>query len=108
MQSGAPQLICELETSKAVMEIHAPEAGIVLYVAAVGDELPIGSVICEIIPETRAEQKSTLAPTKVESKRTSADEPSARFTLLARKIAAEYSLDPLPAGDFSELLVRDH
>jgi len=45
------QQLCEVETSKAVMDIEAPEAGVVIYTAAVGDEVPVGSTICQIVPE---------------------------------------------------------
>jgi pyruvate/2-oxoglutarate dehydrogenase complex dihydrolipoamide acyltransferase (E2) component len=45
------QAICEVETSKAVMDIEAPEAGVVLYTAVAGDEVPVGATICRIVPE---------------------------------------------------------
>ena len=45
------QQLCEVETSKAVMDIEAPEAGVVMYSAAAGDEVAVGSTICQIVPE---------------------------------------------------------
>src|SRR5579859_7958836 len=48
------QQLCEVETSKAVMDIEAPEAGTVMYSAAAGDEVPVGSTICQIVPEGMA------------------------------------------------------
>ena len=48
------QQICEIETSKAVMDIEAPAAGTVVYSAAVGDEVPVGSTLCQILPEGMA------------------------------------------------------
>src|SRR5579859_521726 len=48
------QQLCEVETSKAVMDIEAPEAGTVVYSAAAGDEVPVGSTICQIVPEGMA------------------------------------------------------
>jgi pyruvate/2-oxoglutarate dehydrogenase complex dihydrolipoamide acyltransferase (E2) component len=45
------QQLCEIETSKAVMDIEAPEAGTVVYTAKAGDEVPVGSTICQIVPE---------------------------------------------------------
>ena len=45
------QQLCEVETSKAVMDIEAPAAGTVVYSAAAGDEVPVGSTICEIVPD---------------------------------------------------------
>src|ERR1700735_194533 len=45
------QQLCEVETSKAVMDIEAPAAGVVVYSAKAGEEVPVGSMICEIVPE---------------------------------------------------------
>src|ERR1700733_13233879 len=45
------QPLCEVETSKAVMDIEAPETGVVMYSAKAGEEVPVGAVICEIVPE---------------------------------------------------------
>lgn len=44
------QALCEIETSKAVMDIEAPAAGTVVYSAQAGDEVPVGSTICQIVP----------------------------------------------------------
>lgn len=44
------QVLCEVETSKAVMDIEAPAAGTVVYSAKDGDEVPVGSTICQIVP----------------------------------------------------------
>ncbi len=113
------QLLCEVETSKAVMDIEAPSAGVVVYSAAVGDEVPVGSTICQIVPEgmpvpsmteTATEiaqgdpvgQASPVAapitattaelPTDqaVEPTIDAADLPPARLTPLAAKLAAEF------------------
>jgi pyruvate/2-oxoglutarate dehydrogenase complex dihydrolipoamide acyltransferase (E2) component len=48
------QQLCEIETSKAVMDIEAPEAGTVVYAAKAGDEVPVGSTLCQIVPEGMA------------------------------------------------------
>jgi len=48
------QQICEIETSKAVMDIEAPAAGTVVYTAAAGEEVPVGSTLCQIVPEGMA------------------------------------------------------
>jgi len=55
------QQLCEIETSKAVMDIEAPEAGTVVYAAKAGDEVPVGSTLCQILPEgmTVAAQSSS-------------------------------------------------
>jgi pyruvate/2-oxoglutarate dehydrogenase complex dihydrolipoamide acyltransferase (E2) component len=113
------QLLCEVETSKAVMDIEAPAAGVVVYSAAAGDEVPVGSTICQIVPpgmaipsmaETATEiaqgdpvgQASPIAaPVAAKSAenhaigqhsdtREAADLPPARLTPLAAKLAAEF------------------
>jgi pyruvate/2-oxoglutarate dehydrogenase complex dihydrolipoamide acyltransferase (E2) component len=111
------QQLCEIETSKAVMDIEAPEAGTVVYSAAAGDEVPVGSTICQIVPEGVAvpSQAPAVAPV-IEVAPTSvpvaepiaaakvdlpadaavdpviadADLPPARLTPLAAKLAAEF------------------
>jgi pyruvate/2-oxoglutarate dehydrogenase complex dihydrolipoamide acyltransferase (E2) component len=112
------QQLCEVETSKAVMDIEAPEAGVVMYSAKAGDEVPVGAVICEIVPEgmtvtaqsvpavaqstTAVTQSSSdiaqsaavrveiLSGTAVEPVIDAADLPPARLTPLAAKLAAEF------------------
>jgi pyruvate dehydrogenase E2 component (dihydrolipoamide acetyltransferase) len=99
------QFICEVETSKAVMEINAPAAGIVEYSCAAGEDVPVGATICAIVPEGAMEE---LAPTKPMPEALAAtaaaspveDLPPARFTPLALRIAAEHGVDiaSFPAG----------
>jgi len=110
------QQLCEVETSKAVMDIEAPAAGLVMYSAAAGDEVPVGSTICQIVPEgisvpAVAQSVTDLAQsaTSVGQSMTSAvqsalkssvtaeetvvddrDLPPARLTPLAAKLAAEF------------------
>jgi pyruvate/2-oxoglutarate dehydrogenase complex dihydrolipoamide acyltransferase (E2) component len=116
------QQLCEVETSKAVMDIEAPEAGIVVYSAAAGDEVPVGSTICQIVPAGMAipsmneipstsAQSDRLGPgaavptldsasvatqiptdSAVEPVIDTADLPPARLTPLAAKLAAEFGL----------------
>jgi pyruvate/2-oxoglutarate dehydrogenase complex dihydrolipoamide acyltransferase (E2) component len=53
---GAPvqagQLIAEIETSKATVEIHSPAAGFVRFTAKEGDEIAVGQELCSIVEET--------------------------------------------------------
>jgi len=112
------QQLCEVETSKAVMDIEAPEAGVVMYSAKAGEEVPVGSVICEIVPEgmtvtaqsvpaavqspaevtqftsgvvqTGAVRVEIPSDTAVEPEIDEADLPPARLTPLAAKLAAEF------------------
>ena len=97
------QLLCEVETSKAVMEIHASGSGILRYAAALGEEVPVGSTICEIIPETqvpagvrpdvrRDAECLPASPTKKTNGTAPVGRP-ARLTPLARTVAAECGVD---------------
>jgi len=89
------QLICEAETSKAVMEIRSPAAGILMYRAAVGEEVPVGATICEILPE--AEETAPVLPPVANNGNLAHMAPEdltpARFTPLALKVAEEYGVD---------------
>jgi pyruvate/2-oxoglutarate dehydrogenase complex dihydrolipoamide acyltransferase (E2) component len=90
------QLLCEVETSKAVLEIHAPDAGIVRYVAAVGDEVPVGATICEVFPRgVGAPAEPALAAKTVQDATASsaAELPPARFTASARAMATDRGID---------------
>jgi pyruvate/2-oxoglutarate dehydrogenase complex dihydrolipoamide acyltransferase (E2) component len=59
------QQLCEVETSKAVMDIEAPEAGVVVYSAKAGDEVPVGSTICQIVPEGMAVPSMMATATEI-------------------------------------------
>jgi len=105
------QQLCEVETSKAVMDIEAPEAGVVVYSAQAGEEVPVGSTICQIVPEgmaiaaqsvpavaqsaaasqpnSKPALKSEIPP-DVEPKLAEGNLQPARLTPLAAKLAAEF------------------
>jgi pyruvate dehydrogenase E2 component (dihydrolipoamide acetyltransferase) len=101
--SGSPvekaQLLCEVETSKAVVEIHAPSAGVVRYRANVGDEVPVGAVLCEIF-EPAQDEMMPASTTDTASMETPPDRPAARLTPLARRMASDLGIDPsiFPSG----------
>jgi pyruvate/2-oxoglutarate dehydrogenase complex dihydrolipoamide acyltransferase (E2) component len=107
------QQLCEVETSKAVMDIEAPEAGVVVYSAKAGEEVPVGSTICQIVPEgmaideqsvpavaqsaaasqpnSKSALKSEIPPdVAVEPNLAEGDLQPARLTPLAAKLAAEF------------------
>jgi pyruvate/2-oxoglutarate dehydrogenase complex dihydrolipoamide acyltransferase (E2) component len=102
------QLVCEVETSKAVVEIHSPAAGIIEYTATAGNEVPVGSVICRIIPTGASTAKAfptnkkALAPEEagLPPAEEAVDLPPARLSPLAQKVAAEYGIAPksFPSG----------
>lgn len=96
------QLLCEVETSKALVEIRAPSGGLVEYTAAADSEVPVGSVICRILPPGASSAKPTLAEKAVSALaeapqalvEEALDLPPARLTPLARNIAAEHGIAP--------------
>ncbi|HUB82409.1 MAG TPA: 2-oxo acid dehydrogenase subunit E2 [Bryobacteraceae bacterium] len=89
------QLICEVETSKAVLEIHAPESGVLAYSVPEGGELPTGSPLCTVFPAEMAVQAGRQMAPPSES---NPDAP--RLSAAARARAAEFGIDPssFPAG----------
>ncbi len=64
----AGRLLAQVETSKAVLDIEAPSAGVVRFAAKAGDEVEIGGVLCRIgdgsepigAPLPRAEDPSAI------------------------------------------------
>lgn len=99
------QVICELETSKAVMEISAPEAGVIEYSASEGDEVPIGAVLCRISRDGSRPSQVTAAregasPEGPRAIPQESDVRPARFTPLARRLLDELGLsgDDFPPG----------
>ncbi len=48
------EVLCEVETDKATMELNAEQAGILTIIAQAGDTLSIGDVICKIDTEGAA------------------------------------------------------
>ncbi len=86
------QLVCEAETSKAVMEIFAPATGILIRDAAVGDEVAIGIRIGRIAqgvapPENQGRETQSFSATPASGA------PQARLSAAARTLAAEHGID---------------
>ncbi|MDW7690890.1 2-oxoglutarate dehydrogenase complex dihydrolipoyllysine-residue succinyltransferase [Flammeovirgaceae bacterium SG7u.111] len=44
------EILCELESDKATFELNAEKSGTLKIIAQEGDTIPIGGVICEIVP----------------------------------------------------------
>ncbi|MGD0641882.1 MAG: acetoin dehydrogenase dihydrolipoyllysine-residue acetyltransferase subunit [Roseiarcus sp.] len=106
------QLLFEIETDKAAMEVDAPASGVLRAVRAqAGEVLPVGSVIAWIVGEDEAfdpdmqalagELRALLAaaPPRAEASAPGAPAPSTpagargRATPLARRLARERGLD---------------
>jgi pyruvate/2-oxoglutarate dehydrogenase complex dihydrolipoamide acyltransferase (E2) component len=92
------QLVCEVETSKAVMEIHAPAAGRLEYSAVPGEDLPIGETICHIVEDESEIRETALHPPPAPSR------AAVRLSAAARSAAERHGVDvaSFPAG----MLVR--
>ena len=58
------EVICELESEKATFEVNAEQAGAIKYIAAEGDTLAIGDLICSI--DTAAERPADAPVEKKE------------------------------------------
>lgn len=77
------QALVEMETDKASQELYAEKAGTVKYVAAEGDDLEIGALICTI--DTSAEVPAGKPVAKVEEK--AAPAPKAETKTETPKVA---------------------
>ena len=99
------QHICDVETSKTVVEMHAPIAGLLEYSVAVGSELQVGSKIFQVAPEADMHVKvqpsiasSHSTPDEAEqivpTAETGTEMREARLTPSARRAANEHGIDP--------------
>lgn len=85
VEQGA--ILFVLETTKAAVEIQAPEAGIVGQLGAkIGDFVSVGAVLCELVDEN-ADTRGGLAGTG------DAEAREVTITAKARKIASELGID---------------
>lgn len=59
------EVLCELETDKATMELNAEQAGVLKIIAAEGATLAIGDVVCSL--DTDAKAPAAAAPAAAET-----------------------------------------
>ncbi|GAB4330562.1 MAG: 2-oxoglutarate dehydrogenase complex dihydrolipoyllysine-residue succinyltransferase [Flammeovirgaceae bacterium] len=65
-------VLCDLESEKATFELNAESAGILKIVVKAGQTVPIGTVICEILPaENGAAKKAEEVKTEVKQEKVS-------------------------------------
>jgi len=90
-ESGVPvqegDLIAEMETTKAVFEVHAPASGVLQYSWTKNTEVPVGETLCRIFPDG--------VPTKAEPvavPETAAPVAHALFSKSARALIASSGL----------------
>ena len=91
------ELLMEVETDKATMEVEAPAAGTLANVtAAVGDEIPVGEVIALILAPGEEAPEEAEVPARAG---TSAAPPAAKegaatpATPLATRVAGDHDVD---------------
>ncbi|MGB1019143.1 MAG: 2-oxoglutarate dehydrogenase complex dihydrolipoyllysine-residue succinyltransferase [Chitinophagales bacterium] len=80
------QALVEMETDKASQELYAEKAGTVKYVAAEGDDLEIGALICTIDTSAKAPEKK--AEPKAEEKKAEAPKAEAKKESPKKETAA--------------------
>ncbi|TDB65249.1 2-oxoglutarate dehydrogenase complex dihydrolipoyllysine-residue succinyltransferase [Arundinibacter roseus] len=89
------EIICELESDKATFELPAEAAGTLRIVAAEGETLDIGAVICRIETGSngaaKAPESAAPAPAAAESE---SEGTSVHTSPVAAKILAEKGIDP--------------
>ncbi|GAA2849233.1 hypothetical protein Acy02nite_00900 [Actinoplanes cyaneus] len=98
------ELLAEVETSKAVLEVLAPVAGVLLHGAAKGTEVPLSQPIAHLFADSAArtsyvEQQAALV----------AERPTAgpRATVKAQQRAAELGIDLATLGLDRLITVKD-
>ncbi len=63
-------VIAEVDSDKATLELTAPEAGVITFKAEEGDTVAVGDVVAEIDTDAAAPEKKEKAPAKEENKET--------------------------------------
>jgi 2-oxoglutarate dehydrogenase E2 component (dihydrolipoamide succinyltransferase) len=110
------EIIAELESEKATFEINAEQAGTIKIIAAEGDTLKIGDIVCSI-DTTAARPEKAAAPETVKPPDTTPvsakAEPAAtdvKATPVAAAIIADKKLDAktvTPSGSNGKIIKQD-
>lgn len=114
------EVLAELESEKATFEINAEKAGVVKLLAAEGDTLKIGDIVCSIDtdaakPETPAKQESAAKPEETAKPSVTAASASPQeLAIKASPVAAAIIADKKPdisgikpTGDGGKILKQD-
>jgi 2-oxoglutarate dehydrogenase E2 component (dihydrolipoamide succinyltransferase) len=119
------EVVAELESEKATFEINAEKAGVLKVIAAEGDTLKIGDLVCTIDPDApRPEQAMATADaipvpeekkemrdkSAVSAKKESRTEPGVKASPVAAAIMADKKLDAkelTPTGSNGRILKHD-
>jgi 2-oxoglutarate dehydrogenase E2 component (dihydrolipoamide succinyltransferase) len=113
------EIIAELESEKATFEINAEQAGAIKIIAAEGDTLKIGDIVCSIDTEAARPEKAA-APEAVKPPDTTAALPKAaqvaaptadiKATPVAAAMIADKKLDAktvTPSGSNGKIIKQD-
>ncbi len=112
------EVIAELESEKATFELNAEQAGQVKVIAAEGDVLKIGDVVCSIDtaavrPETAvvpAKMEAQAAPVSVAAPVPQTQKAEAKASPVAAAIIADKKVDPkavTPSGSNGRIMKQD-
>lgn len=92
-QVNEGQIICEVETSKAIFSITTEYSGFLYFLYGIGDKIEVGTPLCyisemEVSSEEQEENKKRLTP-----KKTTAKIKGRTISLKAQKLIEEHSIE---------------
>ncbi|MFI1995230.1 biotin/lipoyl-containing protein [Actinoplanes sp. NPDC020271] len=99
------ELLAEVETSKAVLEVVAPVAGVLLHGAAKGTEVPLSQPIAHLFASPAARDAFVVEQASAAAAAPAPDGP--RATVKARERAAELGVDLATLGLDRLITVKD-
>ncbi len=91
------EVIAELESEKATFEINAEQAGTLITLAAEGDTIKIGDVVCKIDTEGK-KPEGAPAPKAAEPKAAPAEKPAEKKEAAAPKAAPAEDIKATPVA----------
>ena len=93
------QIICEIDSEKATLELAAEDSGAVQIVAQEGDTVDVGSVVCKIDTSAKGEAKAKPAePTPAEAPAAAAEEAKPEPTPAVEEKTSAAAGHPSPAA----------
>ena len=109
------EVIAELESEKATFELNAEQAGAIKIIAAEGDTLKIGDVVCSIDtdavkPEGAVEAPTAVAPKAADKPQATSPQTDTKATPVAAAIIADKKVDVkkvTPSGSNGKILKQD-
>jgi 2-oxoglutarate dehydrogenase E2 component (dihydrolipoamide succinyltransferase) len=110
------EVICELESEKATFEVNAEQAGAIKYIAAEGDTLAIGDLICSIDTtaerpaDAQVEKKEEPVSAPVSKENTQNKLEDVKATPVAAAIIADKKVDVkkvTPSGSNGKIFKQD-